>query len=199
VSNTPDSSRREPLTPPSTLVVEVVIDDSQLDSPQAAAIDSDRLRQAIRAAAGHREFRTGRIGIRVTGDAEIRQVNQRFLDHDYATDVISFSYHAVPPQIEGEMVVSAETAQRQAARVGWAAEDELTLYAVHGTLHLSGLDDRSPAQRDGMRRAEQAVMRGLGITGIDRCGADRTDVQAGEPIDPGPQPGAGQPSAERSS
>ncbi len=46
--------------------------------------------------------------------------------------------------LDGEVVVSAETAQRAAPRFGWSAAEELLLYVIHGTLHLAGYDDATP-------------------------------------------------------
>ena len=61
------------------------------------------------------------------------------------------------------MIVSSETAIRSAARLGWSAEDELLLYVIHGTLHLVGYDDGTPAERDVMRRQEAHYLAGFGL------------------------------------
>jgi probable rRNA maturation factor len=60
--------------------------------------------------------------------------------------------------LEGELVVSAETAIREAPTHGWAPEDELLLYVVHGLLHLCGYDDLTDAARPIMRRRERQVL-----------------------------------------
>ena len=127
-----------------------------------AAFD-ERIDAIVHAATSHRGFSTGRIGVCVTTDDEIREINVRHLDHDYATDVISFPYLCQSPRVEGELVVSLETAVRESASVGWDWESELTLYIVHGVLHLCGMDDQSSSCRRAMRTAEQEVMRSLGI------------------------------------
>ena len=60
-----------------------------------------------------------------------------------------------PPRLEGEIVVSIDTARREAADAGWSADDELLLYVVHGALHLAGYCDKDAGGRgrDARRRS----------------------------------------------
>ncbi len=76
------------------------------------------------------------------------------------------------PRIEGELIVSVETASRRASELGWDADHELLLYIVHGVLHLTGMDDHAPGDRGEMRAAEEKIMTQLGITAIVKYGAD---------------------------
>lgn len=99
-------------------------------------------------------------------------MNRQYLSHDYATDVISFGYQADPPRLAGEMVISAETARQRAAEIGWSATHEMMLYVIHGTLHITGMDDGDRDQRAAMRAAEREVMHRLGVAQIDAHGAD---------------------------
>jgi probable rRNA maturation factor len=105
----------------------------------------------------------GAVSIAFVGDAEIRKLHLDFLGKDQATDVLSFPLaepaEAGPGRLAGEVVVSVDTARREAARRGRRLEDELALYAVHGVLHLVGYDDREPAARRRMRRAERRYLR----------------------------------------
>ena len=94
-------------------------------------------------------------------------MNKRFLDHDYATDVLSFplsdSEHETDV-LEGEIAISFDTAQKRSGEFGWGTENELLLYAVHGTLHLVGLSDQTREERTLMRRAEQKILSQMNIT-----------------------------------
>ncbi|GAA4461070.1 rRNA maturation RNase YbeY [Novipirellula rosea] len=153
------------------LSIEIVTDDP-LPEPDWY----DRIRSAVTHATALRGYSCGEIGVRVSNDAEIRQINARHLDHDYETDVISFAYTDELPRIEGELVVSLETAQRVAERVGWSVENELLLYVVHGTLHIAGMDDLQDDVRQEMRAAECQVMQSLGIEDIIHYGPDRVEV-----------------------
>lgn len=152
---------------PSSLQVEI-----NIDPDWVGRVDTDGLAKAVVAAARHRGFHQGTVGVRVTDDATIRTINREHLDHDYPTDVISFAYVDQPPTLEGEMVVSVETAHRQSLEIGWNEKNELLLYAVHGTLHIAGMDDAAPDERHQMRLAEQAVLAEIGLTDTESFGAD---------------------------
>ncbi|MDA9857304.1 rRNA maturation RNase YbeY [Rubripirellula sp.] len=153
------------------LQVDVIVDDQV-----AMPVQATRLVEAAVMAARHRGCQSGEIGIRVAGDAEIQQVNRTHLQHDYPTDVISFGYLHQPPRVEGELVVSAETAARTAVELNWIAANELILYVVHGTLHLCGMDDQQPEARIEMRQAEMSVMQKLGIAMVDRHAVDPVEL-----------------------
>lgn len=104
------------------------------------------------------------ISIAVVGDEQIHSINRQYLNHDYETDVITFDLgsHPETDALQGEIVVSAETAVRIAKEVGNEPDVELVLYVVHGALHLSGFDDHSDADRQEMRAAEKRMMSRLG-------------------------------------
>lgn len=108
----------------------------------------------------------GHVNVIIVDDATIAELHERFLHDPTPTDVLSFPLADRPSIIEGEIVVSAQRALARAARFGWQPHDELLLYVVHGTLHLLGYEDHTPAGRARMRRREKAVLSGLGI----RCG-----------------------------
>ncbi len=99
-------------------------------------------------------FEKSELSIALVDDADIRVLNNQYLQHDYATDVISFVIDATEKSIVGQLIVSTETAQRVATRIGVPLEHELMLYVVHGTLHLVGLDDLDDASAAKMRAAE---------------------------------------------
>lgn len=103
--------------------------------------------------------REARLSFVLMGDREIRKVNKQFLGHDYATDVITFPLEE--DRIEAEICISVETARRQAAEYGVSVAEELARLAVHGVLHLTGLDDGDEAARAAMRAREDACLRAL--------------------------------------
>lgn len=124
--------------------------------------------RGVLAAAADRGYERGSVTVRVSDNATIEQCNRQFMNHDYPTDVISFAYRSELPFLEGEMIVSAEMAGQRAAEFGWRPRHELLLYVVHGTLHLTGMDDRDRPSRQRMREAERRVLARLGI-GDDDC------------------------------
>jgi probable rRNA maturation factor len=170
VSNTPDNNRLD-ADQPTLLNIEIIVDE---DVTYVA--NEQKLRDACTAATSLRDFHQGEIGIRVTTDAAIHQINREHLGHDYPTDVISFAYAANPPHIEGELVVSVDTASERANDLGWSVDHELLLYVVHGTLHITGMEDHESEDRLAMRAAERLVMLQLGITEIDQYAADGSDA-----------------------
>lgn len=105
----------------------------------------------------------GEVSVAIVDDQRIRQLNARYLGHDYPTDVLSFTLEASPGYVEGEIVCSAQTAQRVAERLACPAEHELLLYVVHGALHLAGYDDQTPEGRRAMRAREQEILAALGL------------------------------------
>lgn len=121
------------------------------------------IRQIVTTTAHERGFQCGELGVRLTTDKEIHRINQLHLQHDYPTDVISFDYGSSGDNITGELVVSVETANHQSNAIGWSAHHELALYLVHGTLHISGMDDQQSSDRLEMRKAERRVLEKLGI------------------------------------
>jgi probable rRNA maturation factor len=134
-------------------------------------INARRLRTGVRRVLEWERVRDAEISVAVLEDAAIRDLNRRHLRHDYPTDVLSFllerdEFPGVrrARRIEGEVVVSAESALRRAAEFGWHPTWELLLYVVHGTLHLCGFDDQTTAQRRQMRARERSILKNWGMT-----------------------------------
>jgi probable rRNA maturation factor len=88
----------------------------------------------------------------------MRDLNRRFLGHDDATDVLAFPFDEETDGIGGEVVVSVETALREAEVRGRPFLDELLLYVAHGILHLTGMEDHTRAGRRAMQRAADRVL-----------------------------------------
>jgi probable rRNA maturation factor len=84
-------------------------------------------------------------------DRRIAELHRRFLNEPDPTDVITFQH--------GEIVISAETAQRQARAFRTSLEHELCLYIAHGLLHLRGYDDKTPAGAAEMKRLQESVVK----------------------------------------
>jgi probable rRNA maturation factor len=105
----------------------------------------------------------GELSVAVTGDATVRDLNQRFRGIDEPTDVLSFDLAGAGfPEADraslGEIIISFETAARQAAEAGQPIEDELAHLVVHGVLHLLGYDHERPADARRMRAREELLL-----------------------------------------
>jgi probable rRNA maturation factor len=129
-----------------------------------ADVEVERLEAAVRTALLGTMFAEGMISVAIVDDPTIHQLNRQYLQHDYPTDVLSFTLESAPPRLVGEIVASIDTAAELATEAGWSAAEELVLYVVHGTLHLAGYEDKAPEAGSKMRAAELAVLRRLGIT-----------------------------------
>jgi len=161
-------------------------------------VDTAYVRKVTRTVLAAERIAAAQISVALADDATVRRVNRDFLGHDYDTDVLSFLFESSPvapsrqpkkrdasevgePRgagrcIDGEVLVSAEMAVPMAARFGWSARDELTLYLVHGLLHLCGYDDLSPAERRLMRQRERAILAQLKIVARPRSGRGKRPV-----------------------
>ena len=127
---------------------------------------------AVEATLARNKARSARVSVAVVDDADITQLNKRHLDRDEPTDVLAFdlrgdssasvdSYRELV--VDGDVVVSIETAQREADRRGHTVDAELALYAVHGTLHLLGHDDHVAEEAARMHEIEDEILTGLGF------------------------------------
>ncbi|HUE72318.1 MAG TPA: rRNA maturation RNase YbeY [Pirellulaceae bacterium] len=129
----------------------------------SAEFDGTRLRRAVKAVLADAGITGGEVSIAVVDDARMHELNRRYLDHDYPTDVLSFVLARDGEHLDGQIVVSFDCASREAARYGWNADDEVLLYAIHGALHLVGYDDLNPGAKRAMRDAERKYLALFGL------------------------------------
>lgn len=129
-----------------------------------SVIAEDRIRAAIEAVvAGQDDYLEVAVSVAIVDDPTIHELNQQFLEHDYETDVLSFVLEDDAPRLEGEIIVSRDTAERCAREAGWTTSDELLLYVIHGALHLVGHRDKSPDEAAAMIAGEARALDALGI------------------------------------
>ena len=135
---------------------------AQISSQEAL---ESTLQNAANKTLEYRGVDNAEISIAIVSDERIHEINRQFLNHDYPTDVITFELGTNPAtdNFQAEIVVSAETAMQIAEEVDTSLEMELILYVIHGSLHLTGLDDHSDEDRIEMRKNERAMMNSLGL------------------------------------
>ncbi|MDX1968233.1 MAG: rRNA maturation RNase YbeY [Planctomycetaceae bacterium] len=138
-----------------------------VENRQNIAVDTGRLSVRLAESIRAEGPVEGELIIALVDDVEMQRINCEFLDHDWPTDVVSFSYveetDSADSRIDGELVVSVDTAQRQARQHGWSLDDELLLYCVHGFLHLRGYDDLTDDARVQMRQRECELLGRIGL------------------------------------
>jgi len=139
------------------------IEVSLVNEQSRHAVDEVQLIEAVTAVLSDSPFTSAKISIAVVDDATIREINRQYLNHDWTTDVISFPLENAAGHLEGEVIISADTAASVAVELGNSAVAEQLLYAIHGTLHLAGYGDKSPAEIEQIRRAEARYLREFGV------------------------------------
>lgn len=137
-------------------------------SDDVAPLELPELAVILEKMANDEGITSGRISVALLTDEEIQVVNREHLQHDYETDVISFDLSDDDDFLDGELVISVDTARRLASEVGWRTEDEIILYAIHGMLHILGYDDDTDAHQDEMRRLEVEYLKELNIQGWEK-------------------------------
>lgn len=90
-------------------------------------------------------------------DEEILRVNRQYLQHDYYTDIITFDYDE-DDVISGDLFISLDTVRTNAEQLGLSYEQELNRVIIHGILHLCGINDKGPGEREIMEAAENKAL-----------------------------------------
>ena len=111
----------------------------------------------IKAVAAEYGRKVGDVGYMFVDDDKILEVNREYLGHDYYTDVITFDYDE-DDIVSGDIVISLDTVRSNAALFGKTYEDELNRVIIHGILHLCGINDKGPGEREIMEAAENRAL-----------------------------------------
>jgi len=99
----------------------------------------------------------GEVGYMFVDDEKILEINKEYLQHDYYTDVITFDYDE-DDVVNGDIVISLDTVRTNAELFNKAYEDELYRVIIHGILHLCGLNDKGPGEREIMEKAKNKAL-----------------------------------------
>lgn len=100
----------------------------------------------------------GDIAYIFCSDEKILEVNQTYLQHDYYTDVITFDY-TEGDKISGDIFISVDTVRSNAEQFGTDYDEELHRIIIHGILHLCGINDKGPGEREIMTRHENEALK----------------------------------------
>ena len=101
--------------------------------------------------------KVGEIGYMFVDDEKILEVNREYLGHDYYTDIITFDYDE-GDRINGDLVISLDTVETNARQFGKSYHEELHRVIIHGILHLCGINDKGPGEREVMEAAEDKAL-----------------------------------------
>lgn len=148
------------------------------DNQDCLPVDAEAMREVVCQTLQAEQVAAATISIAIVDNPTMHKLNRQYLNHDYETDVLSFLLECsggsndepagIPrgdgKTIDGEIIVSSEYAAKLAPEFGWQPLDEMTLYIVHGLLHLCGYDDLTEAELPVMRQREAEVLAILGQT-----------------------------------
>ena len=134
----------------------------QLRSLQSVSVDRDKLKQVLEAAAGQLGTTVDSLSVALVDDARTSQLNRQLLEHCGPTDVIAFEAEQDAEGSSGEIIISVQTAQRQAQQYGHSLMAELCLLAIHGLLHVMGYEDQTEAGRAEMEQIQESLMDEVG-------------------------------------
>ena len=111
----------------------------------------------IRRVAATYNKKVGDVGYIFCDDERIIEVNREYLQHDYYTDIITFDY-TEGDTISGDLFISLDTVKTNSEQFGTPYDEELHRTIIHGILHLCGINDKGPGEREIMEAAENRAL-----------------------------------------
>ena len=127
------------------------------EETQLPAVRQEAVREWVRTVARSYGKKVGDISYIFCSDEKILAVNREFLQHDYYTDIITFDYTS-GEKIAGDLFISLDTVRTNAEKFGQPYNEELHRTIIHGILHLCGINDKLPGEREIMEAAENAAL-----------------------------------------
>ena len=125
-------------------------------SYQTDGVEMPAIKKSQTVAATYKK-RVGEIAYIFCSDEKILEVNRQYLQHDYYTDIITFDY-CEGNRLSGDLFISLDTVRTNAEQFGSDYETELHRVIIHGILHLCGINDKGPGEREIMEAAENKAL-----------------------------------------
>lgn len=129
----------------------------QTEDMRMPAIRKRETSEWIKAVAATYNKKVGEVAYIFCSDEKILEVNRQYLEHDYYTDIITFDY-TEGNRISGDLFISLNTVRTNAEQFGQPYERELYRVIIHGILHLCGINDKGPGERELMEAAENRAL-----------------------------------------
>ena len=126
------------------------------DAPMPG-IREEQVREWIHRVAEGYGKKVGDISYIFCSDEKILEVNRQFLQHDYYTDIITFDYTS-GKKIAGDIFISLDTVRTNAEKFETEYDEELHRTIIHGILHLCGINDKGPGEREVMEACENRAL-----------------------------------------
>ena len=129
----------------------------QTENIEMPAIDQTKVRDWIKEVAATYQKKVGEIAYFFCDDEKILEVNRQYLQHDYYTDIITFDY-CEGNKLSGDLFISLDTVRSNSELFGTDYNTELHRVIIHGVLHLCGINDKGPGEREIMEAAENRAL-----------------------------------------
>jgi len=129
----------------------------QTENIEMPAIDQTKVKEWIKTVALSYQKRVGEIAYFFCDDEKILEVNREYLQHDYYTDIITFDY-CEGNRLSGDLFISLDTVRSNSEMLGTDYNTELHRVIIHGVLHLCGINDKGPGEREIMEAAENGAL-----------------------------------------
>ena len=129
----------------------------QTENIEMPAIDQAKVRDWVRNVAASYQKKVGEIAYLFCDDEKILEVNRQYLQHDYYTDIITFDY-CEGNKLSGDLFISLDTVRSNSELFGTDYNTELHRVIIHGILHLCGINDKGPGEREIMEAAENRAL-----------------------------------------
>jgi len=129
----------------------------QTENIEMPAIDQAKVRDWVRNVAASYQKKVGEIAYFFCDDEKILEVNRQYLQHDYYTDIITFDY-CEGNKLSGDLFISLDTVRSNSELFGTDYNTELHRVIIHGVLHLCGINDKGPGEREIMEAAENRAL-----------------------------------------
>lgn len=141
----------------SFFVIFVVMIEFATQGVEMPDIDVERTSEWIRQVAASHSKEVGNINYLFMNDDDILVANRQFVGHDYYTDIITFDYTR-GNRIGGDIMISLDTVASNAEKFSVPYSRELMRVIIHGVLHLCGINDKGPGEREIMEANEDAAL-----------------------------------------
>ena len=129
----------------------------QTENIEMPAIDQAKVRDWIKEVAATYQKKVGEIAYFFCDDEKILEVNRQYLQHVYYTDIITFDY-CEGNKLSGDLFISLDTVRSNSELFGTDYNTELHRVIIHGILHLCGINDKGPGEREIMEAAENRAL-----------------------------------------
>ena len=138
----------------------------QTENIEMPAIDQAKVRDWIKEVAATYQKKVGEIAYFFCDDEKILEVNRQYLQHDYYTDIITFDY-CEGNKLSGDLFISLDTVRSNSELFGTDYNTELHRVIIHGILHLCGINDKGPGEREIMEAAENRALELLQLKNLN--------------------------------